>query len=100
VPERLNWASLQIGDEVVALPWQTRDELLERLCGLEPLTNLRRKIDGVGATRPVVVDENELAPLFAVVQVWIDETTVDSFDESLFNLRNAIAAADARGEVA
>jgi hypothetical protein len=92
VPERLNWASIEVGDEVVVLPWQTRDELLDRARPLEPLRGLRRKIELAGATRLAVVDEEELPPLFALVQVWIDQTTVDNFTDSLFTLRNAIAA--------
>jgi hypothetical protein len=74
------------------LPWQTRDELLARTRPLEPLQSLRRKIEAAGAARPAVVDEEELSPLFTLVQVWIDQTTVDNFIDSLFTLRNAIAA--------
>jgi hypothetical protein len=39
-----------------------------------------------------------LAPLFACVEVWIDETTVDNFTDSLFTLRNAIEAEVAKSE--
>ena len=53
----------------------------------------------MGASRPAVVDETELAPLLAVLQVWIDETTVDNFTGSLFTLRNAIVAELAAREV-
>ena len=51
MPDRLNWASIQVGDEVVALPWQARDELLDRARPLEPLQSLRKEIEVAGQLR-------------------------------------------------
>jgi hypothetical protein len=91
VPERLNQASIQIGDGVVVLPWSVRDELLERARKLESLASLGREIEGVGATRPAELDDAELHGLSDLVDHWIDQTRRQDIDPSVFTLRHTLA---------
>jgi hypothetical protein len=54
----------------VAIPWASRDALLERFQGLESLDAVRDAFVAVGTTRPIVLTDAQKAELLGIIDGW------------------------------
>ena len=62
-------------------------ELLARLRQLESAGPIVRAFEAVGASRPVELDREQKAIVYAVLDVWLRNVTVEGFPEDVMDLR-------------
>ena len=89
--ERLNErVKVQLGRELVTMPWDSRQALLDRPRPLESMQPIVAAFEAVGTSRPVTLKPEHKEPLLAVVEAWLEEVDVPGLPAGIFELRNAL----------
>ena len=79
----------------IALPWASRQALLERLAQLNSLRDVRKKFVDVGMSRPVRLTQQQKGALSEVIEVWGSREPgglTDGLPDGIVELRNALGA--------
>ena len=87
MPARLDRVEVQVGDDVLVIPWAARDAILGRLPDTEAMQKLRADFLNAGASRPVRLPTREQRDGLLDV--------LDGFDvlpDGLTDLRAALAS--------
>jgi hypothetical protein len=84
---RLDRVEIRLSRRVVRISWDSRTELLARLRRLESAGPIVRAFEAVGASRPVELDREQKATMYAVLDVWLQNVPVDEFPEDVMDLR-------------
>ena len=89
---------VQLGRELITMPWDSRQALLGRLRPLEPMQPIIAAFQAVGTSRPVTLKPEEKEPLLRVVEAWLEEVDAPGLPSGIFDLRNPLHddLADAR----
>jgi hypothetical protein len=74
----------------VVLPWASRDALLAEIRHLPSMLPVIKAFEDVGASRPVVIPQEQKGPLIGVLDFWMDQATVDGLPEGILELWNAL----------
>jgi hypothetical protein len=88
---RLDRVHLDVAGELVELSWDERDELLERIRIVAEDEPIVAKLEAVGASGPVELDEGERAQLRMVLKLW-EAVTVNDLPDGIAALRDALVA--------
>ncbi len=72
------------------MPWESRQELLERLRDAPAAASIVTAFEAVGTSRPVTLDADGKDLLYAVVRLWLNEVGVDGLPPEILDLRNAL----------
>jgi hypothetical protein len=76
--------------DVVELPRESRQELLERMRRLDSAAGVRQAFEAVGTSRPVRLAPADKGMLLEVFAFWLDEVGVNELPAGIFELRNAL----------
>ena len=85
---RLNRVLVAVEAGDVALPWDSRQTLLERL-RREGAEDIVSRFEAVGTTSPVKLTLEQKERLLATLKLWLLETR-ESPPEGVYSLRNAL----------
>jgi hypothetical protein len=69
-PGRLDRVRIDVAGEMVEISWRERDMLLEELAFVEGTKAIREKLEAVGASRPVELDDEERSRLRRALEQW------------------------------
>jgi hypothetical protein len=84
---RLDRVEIRLNRRVVRISWASRTELLAQLRQLESARSIVQAFEAVGASRPVELDREQKATVYAVLDVWLQNVPVDEFPEDVMDLR-------------
>jgi len=78
VAERtIDRARIALSRDTVALPWSSRQALLERLRRVESMADVVHEFEAVGTSRAVELMSEQKDELVGVIAVWADEVEGD-----------------------
>lgn len=95
---RLDRVYVDVAGESVEISWDERDELLERIRIVAGDETIVGKIEAVGASRPVELDEGERARLRTGLELW-EAIAVSNLPEGIARLLAALVRTDPGGHV-
>ena len=95
---RLDRVPVDVAGEIVAITWDERDRLLERLRSVAGSAPVIARFEGVEASRPVELDDNERTYLRVALEVW-DGTDDMPAGDGIVRLLVALVRADPSGHV-
>jgi hypothetical protein len=89
-PERLDGVLVRTSRRTVALPWPSRDALIEEIRHLDSMRPVVDAFEAVGAARPTELTPEQTGSLVSVIDFWMSQVTVDGLPAGVFELRNAL----------
>ena len=96
MPERLDRVQIAVADELVDITWEDRDALLRRLGYIAGSETIVNKLEAVGASRPVELDDEQRSRLRDALRFW---DGAGALPDGLAPLLSALVRADPGGEV-
>lgn len=93
MPERLDEIRIPLSRTVVALPWESRQQLLEEMRHLDSANPIITEFQAVGTTRPVKLTAEQKGLLITVIEHWGSQVRgglTDGLPPGVFELRNAL----------
>ena len=93
MPERLDRVTIALPRGDVVIPWDSRDQLIDRMKHLEDAKSAIRAFKGAGASSPVKLDPEGKAVILDVINHWANELKDGYRDlpEGIWDLRNALS---------
>jgi hypothetical protein len=74
----------------VTIPWESRQALFARLRPATDTRKIIRTFESARTSGPVRLDKHSKRRLLAACQDWLDETTVETLPEGIYDLLNAL----------
>jgi hypothetical protein len=74
----------------ILLPWETRQELLRQIRGLESARSTIDAFEAVGTSRRVTLETDEKGLLVDAINLWAGNVAVDGLPEGAWDLRCAL----------
>ena len=74
----------------VLLPWESRQELLRQIRGLESARSTIDAFEAVGTSRPVTLETDEKGLLVEAINLWAGNVAVNGLPEGVWDLRCAL----------
>jgi hypothetical protein len=98
VPERLDRAHVDVAGEIVAITWDERERLIEKLRGVAGSGPVIARFEAVGVSKPVGLDDAERTYLRVALEVWDGANELPAGD-GIVHLLVALVRADPGGHV-
>jgi hypothetical protein len=89
----IDYVRIPLSREMIALPWESRQALLEQLAHLDSMRDVRKAFDDVGATWPVRLSQQQKGDLIQVIEHWGSQQPgglTEGLPSGIFALRNAL----------
>ena len=92
MPERLDRVTIALSEKDVVISWAARDALIDQLPGQETGAAIRAMFEGVGATSPVKLTDDQKVELLRVIDVWAEQTDggYEALSDGIVDLRNTL----------
>jgi hypothetical protein len=91
--KRIDTVTVALSSGSVALPWESRQALLEYLRRFEDARPIVWAFEDVGTSRPLELTTDEKRTLLRLVEAWADDElggSYENFPEGVFELRNVL----------
>jgi len=90
IPERLDRVIVSTSHASIEISWDARQRLLDQLRRLDSARDLVAKFEGVGASRPVDLTQDEEALLVDVIDAWTRDLGGTAAPAGILELRRAL----------
>ena len=92
MPERIDRVTIALREKDVVISWAARDALIDQLPGLETGAAIRAIFEGVGASSPVQLTDDQKVELLRVIDVWAEQTDggYEALSDGIVDLRTAL----------
>jgi hypothetical protein len=94
---RLGRVLVAVSQDEVAIPWDSRQELLERLRAEGDTEPIIAAFEAVGTTSPVKLTTEQKRRLLTACKEWLFETQATGAPRGIYELRNALQDEFAHG---
>jgi hypothetical protein len=91
VPERLDRVQVALSRGIIELPWDSRDLLIREIHHLESAKPIIYAFNAVGASKPVTLEREDAATLYALIDHWATQVRLGGLPEGVWELRCALA---------
>lgn len=90
MPERLDRVTIATSRGDIAIPWASRDALLQEIAHLDSKT-IKAAFDADGASRPVELSREDKTSLLNCLNHWYARVGYSRLPAGLWDLRNGLA---------
>jgi hypothetical protein len=87
---RLNIVKVQLGRELIEVPWSSRDALLVRLRAYEEMGAIVQAFEAVGTSRPVIFKPEHKPVLLGAVEAWLEDLDASDVPAGIIDLKKAL----------
>ena len=90
MPRRIDQVTIELSRASVIIPWDSREQLLDRIRhdpAAEPVT---KAFQGAGTTASVQLDPAGRTLILATIEQWIDDATLAELPDGLYDLRSEL----------